>query len=103
MLLVKACCEHLLHEVVDLVYRVELADLAPIARRLDLIQVSEMGRPHIFILDDRVKLSLLPSIFYSPIHLGLISLLHLCLILGPLCIFLASSLVTPDSALLLPE
>ena len=54
MFLIKALSEHLLHKIVDLLYRIKVVNLASINLLLDSIEVSELSCPYVSILYDSI-------------------------------------------------
>ena len=52
----------------------------------DFSHISELRRTNIFVFHHLVKGALFPSVFYSPVHLGLHPLLHIFLVSIPVLI-----------------
>jgi len=82
MLLIEATGEHLVHEEVYLVHRVEVGELLAVLLRLELVEVPELRSSDIPVLDDCFELSLLPPVGNAPVELLLPALGDLFLVLG---------------------
>ena len=83
VLFCKALCEHLVHEVVDFLYRVELLHLNRVALQLLLLEVSVLHCLLVLIVKDLVQLALLPPVFDIKVELAFSDALLLSLKFSP--------------------
>lgn len=86
MVLVESISEHVVHEIVNFVNRVELLDILPIFVLRNPSKVSVPGFSDIKVFVDIVKLSLLPPVLNVPIHLPTCSILDVFLVLKTVCV-----------------
>ena len=67
MVLVEAICEHIFHEEVDFINRVELLDVFAELVLGNPSKISVSGLPDVKVFVNVIKLSLVPSVLNVPI------------------------------------
>jgi len=80
MVLIKAFLEHVLHEKVNFIHRVEFLELVSFSFRSNSREVTVSSLLNILVLNDFTDGSLLPPVFYVPVQLSLSSLFNFLLV-----------------------